>query len=337
MEGRKIYVKHPSYNNVFVDRSISIKHTGKSILNGAPGPGSGRYPLGSGKNPYQDYKDRFGRFLDRASRSEDGTLTAIGKLRYRTTDKYKYVSDEDLQKLTNRRKKEKEYEDIHRQVSPGFRFQEKVGKSVEDAVSKAVGEAVKNLTSKELGNLVQKITTSKPEVRKETVKKVENVIKNLSSATKNFRKSFTVSKDEPEPSKSQEEVKKETVVADATESKPAENGKEKEKPVENKPNKQNQQKETKKEEPKQQAVKVDATKEKPKEQKQDRKITINKNQEPQKLDSGEISKIKSLRSKGHTIEEIAKSTGHSKDTVEKYILDMQKESPIYKIYRQGKG
>ena len=30
-----------------------IAHEGRSVLDGAPGVGSGRYPLGSGEQPYQ--------------------------------------------------------------------------------------------------------------------------------------------------------------------------------------------------------------------------------------------------------------------------------------------
>lgn len=38
-----------------------LMHHGVSKLDGAPGRGSGRYPLGSGKNPYQHYMDFLGR------------------------------------------------------------------------------------------------------------------------------------------------------------------------------------------------------------------------------------------------------------------------------------
>jgi len=41
-----------------------LKHYGVGKLDGAPGPGSGRYPLGSGKNPYQ----RSGDFLSRINK-----------------------------------------------------------------------------------------------------------------------------------------------------------------------------------------------------------------------------------------------------------------------------
>ncbi len=41
-----------------------LKHFGVSKLDGAPGPGSGRYPLGSGKNPYQHSGD----FLSRINK-----------------------------------------------------------------------------------------------------------------------------------------------------------------------------------------------------------------------------------------------------------------------------
>lgn len=37
-----------------MDGKLYLMHEGVSKLNGAPGPGSGRYPLGSGKRPYQN-------------------------------------------------------------------------------------------------------------------------------------------------------------------------------------------------------------------------------------------------------------------------------------------
>ena len=50
-----------------------IAHVGVSILDGAPGPGSGRYPLGSGKNPYQRPAD----FLSRVEKMHsDGMSNA---------------------------------------------------------------------------------------------------------------------------------------------------------------------------------------------------------------------------------------------------------------------
>jgi len=48
-----------------------LKHYGKSKLDGAPGPGSGRYPLGSGKNPYQHSGD----FLSRVEELSKQGLT----------------------------------------------------------------------------------------------------------------------------------------------------------------------------------------------------------------------------------------------------------------------
>ncbi len=48
-----------------------LKHYGVGKLDGAPGPGSGRYPLGSGKNPYQ----RSGDFLSRIDKLKKAGLS----------------------------------------------------------------------------------------------------------------------------------------------------------------------------------------------------------------------------------------------------------------------
>lgn len=49
-------------------------HEGVSRRDGAPGPGSGRYPLGSGKRPFQHGGRRY--------TNRDGSLTARGEKRY---------------------------------------------------------------------------------------------------------------------------------------------------------------------------------------------------------------------------------------------------------------
>ena len=46
----------PSLEELYFDVFGSndyLEHVGKSKKDGAPGPGSGRYPLGSGENPFQ--------------------------------------------------------------------------------------------------------------------------------------------------------------------------------------------------------------------------------------------------------------------------------------------
>ena len=57
-----------------------LKHFGVSKLDGAPGPGSGRYPLGSGKNPYQHSGDFLSRVnkLKKAGMSEKEIAEYMG-------------------------------------------------------------------------------------------------------------------------------------------------------------------------------------------------------------------------------------------------------------------
>lgn len=49
-----------------------LAHVGRSKRHGAPGPGSGRYPLGSGEEPYQDYPKEQ---LKKMAKSKDDSAT----------------------------------------------------------------------------------------------------------------------------------------------------------------------------------------------------------------------------------------------------------------------
>ena len=62
------------------DRSRYLEHYGRSKLDGAPGPGSGRYPLGSGEDPNQHRGDFISRVreLKKSGMSEIGIAKAVG-------------------------------------------------------------------------------------------------------------------------------------------------------------------------------------------------------------------------------------------------------------------
>lgn len=66
-----------------------IAHVGVSILDGAPGPGSGRYPLGSGDNPYQRPKDVVQRVerLKSQGMSEGDIAIELGVIDYREKER----------------------------------------------------------------------------------------------------------------------------------------------------------------------------------------------------------------------------------------------------------
>ena len=57
-----------------------LMHYGKSKLDGAPGPGSGRYPLGSGEDPNQHRGDLISRVqqLRKQGMSEKDIAEAVG-------------------------------------------------------------------------------------------------------------------------------------------------------------------------------------------------------------------------------------------------------------------
>ena len=84
------------------DDTDSLYHEGVSVLDGAPGRGSGRYPLGSGENPNQ----RSGDFLSRVEKLKKAgfTETQIAKaLGYVTVDKYGKESTSTTQYRTDLR------------------------------------------------------------------------------------------------------------------------------------------------------------------------------------------------------------------------------------------
>lgn len=62
-----------------------ILHYGVGLMDGAPGPGSGRYPLGSGDNPYQRPKDLLSRVekLKNEGKSEHDIAIELGIIDYR--------------------------------------------------------------------------------------------------------------------------------------------------------------------------------------------------------------------------------------------------------------
>lgn len=65
-----------------------LKHEGVSILDGSPGRGSGRYPLGSGENPYQHSIDFYTRCreLDKSGLSEVEIAKSMG---FKSTTEYR--------------------------------------------------------------------------------------------------------------------------------------------------------------------------------------------------------------------------------------------------------
>lgn len=68
------------YSGFGLDDEDSLLHYGKSKIDGAPGRGSGRYPLGSGEDPNQHRGDLISRVqeLRRSGMSEKDIATAVG-------------------------------------------------------------------------------------------------------------------------------------------------------------------------------------------------------------------------------------------------------------------
>ena len=116
-------------------KNDALIHMGKSKLNGAPGPGSGRRPLGSGERPFQHVdKDKWlnqnvkgGKDKPNKSRAEDimgkagqgfdnakNAVSAINKVAQSKKKKadYSNISDDDLRKAINRINLENQYSNL---------------------------------------------------------------------------------------------------------------------------------------------------------------------------------------------------------------------------------
>lgn len=104
----------------------SFSHSGVSKLDGAPGRGSGRYPLGSGKSPY---KHRGGpKIGKRKYENADGTLTPKGEKRLK-----KEQHKNSLQKHKNQLTDEA-VRDVDRWVTDDLERSQQIARAGTDAV-----------------------------------------------------------------------------------------------------------------------------------------------------------------------------------------------------------
>lgn len=126
----------------------TLAHSGRSKLDGAPGPGSGRYPLGSGERPNQHRGGGASRWFDQnvkggkdkpnKSRAEivtDQTKKSIDALkdlnrsvesmanRKKKGASTEGMSDDDLRKAINRMNLERQYADLTKpETAKGFQI-----------------------------------------------------------------------------------------------------------------------------------------------------------------------------------------------------------------------
>lgn len=87
----------------------ALFHVGVGKLKGAPGRGSGRYPLGSGERPYQDYGG------GKIKKRRDLADASIEGLKTKST---KDMDDDELRERIRRNNLEKEYNKILNRNNP---------------------------------------------------------------------------------------------------------------------------------------------------------------------------------------------------------------------------
>ena len=156
MEGRRLYVKHPSYNNKFVDESSEMKQSG--VLG-----------MKWGIRRYQ---------------YEDGTLTPLGKIHYHTSNKYHLMSDDDIRKQLNRKNLENNLELLKKQTSPGYRLKTKLEGAAEDlavsAARRAAEKVVYDFIDKKVGDFLNKDKAEAKKMREEAEAAAKAFVSTLS-------------------------------------------------------------------------------------------------------------------------------------------------------------
>lgn len=131
-----------------------LMHFGRSKLDGAPGPGSGRYRLGSGKEPYQDYrKTPISKLKERIQESEAKRTQKRAEAKQKEAEdvrrglkkkKVSKMSDEELRDRIGRIKLEEEYRTLLKSQKGNLR-----GKA-----AKLLGEAGEKLAKQSLDKVV---------------------------------------------------------------------------------------------------------------------------------------------------------------------------------------
>ena len=155
MEGRRIYVKHPSYySDPLMHSGTKGMHWGERLYQY---PDGSLTPLGRIHYGVGAARKTIGERVKR-EQNEDGTLTLRGKIKYKTTDKYKLMSDDDLKKQANRLQLQKNLEGLKKETSTSYRLKSRLEGAAEDAIvsgsKKTLEKIVNNFVDKKVGDLL---------------------------------------------------------------------------------------------------------------------------------------------------------------------------------------
>lgn len=314
MEGRRIYVKHPSY-------SIKLQHSGTLGMkwgqrlyqnkDGSLTPlGRVHYGIGQARAKRIEKANEKARIKAEAQaarekaryQNRDGTLNLRGRIKYGTTDKYALLTDDELRKQTNRLQLQKNLEDLKKQNSSLYRLRSKLGNATEEVITsgfkKAAEKIVNTLVDKGVSKLLK---TDEDNVKK--AREFAESISNMSTSEMQAINKRRAAEKAMYESETGEKLPKDYKYSDLPK---------KEKDATN-----SQQNNTSNS--KQEASKSSENSNSDSQQKTEVSKSSERKENDQKIDSSEISKIKSKASKGESIKEIAEDTGHSTSTIEKYV------------------
>ena len=171
MEGRRIYVKHPSYLNKMEHSGTLGMKWGRRLYQYEDGSltplGRVHYGIGQARAKRIEKANEKARIKAEAQaahekakyQNKDGTLNLRGKIKYGTTDKYALLSDDELRQQTNRLQLQKNLEDLKKQNSSMYRLKSKLGNATEEVITsgfkKAAEKIVNNLVDKSVSKLLK--------------------------------------------------------------------------------------------------------------------------------------------------------------------------------------
>lgn len=170
MEGRRIYVKHPSYSNELYHHGTPGMSWHKRLYQYEDGSLTplGRVHYGIGKARAKAAEKREAKRAAKTAAAEarqkakyqnkDGTLKLRGMIKYGTTDKYALLSDDELRKQTQRLQLQKSLEDVKKQTSASYRIKSKIGSALEDVtvagLKKGAEKIVNSLVDKTVSEIL---------------------------------------------------------------------------------------------------------------------------------------------------------------------------------------
>ena len=182
MEGRRIYVKHPSYlKNELFHHGVKNQRWGErrwQYEDGSLTPeGRIHYGVGPAK----------GESVDRKYTKNDGSLNLRGKIHYRTLHGNSSLSDEEIQSKTKRLQSEKNLEDLKKQTSATYRLKNKIGNALEEVAVSGIRKMSEKLINNFIDKSVSKILGTEKE-NVERARKFAETVKDMSIKEMNSRK-----------------------------------------------------------------------------------------------------------------------------------------------------